>query len=229
MKKDATRSVAALLIVLVLYHLIVFLIPFYQDTNFWIAYVFSLVAFVIAGYAIYVSSFKDESAKSRFYGFPILRIAMFYGVVQLIAGVVIMALDEYLPYELVIIVEAVGLGAVLLGLIATTSVNDTIQEMDTKLKKDVALMRSLQSKLTQIAGFCEDPEACAAVKGLAEEFRYSDPVSNPAIARAEADLVAAVDALQQAVTDGDAAAVKTLCRSASVALAERNRLCLINK
>ena len=122
-----------------------------------------------------------------------------------------------------------GLGAVLLGLIATTSVNDTIQEMDTKLKKDVALMRSLQSKLTQIAGFCEDPEACAAVKGLAEEFRYSDPVSNPATARVEADLVAAVDALQQAVTDNDAAAVKTLCRSAAVTLAERNRLCRTNK
>ena len=67
-----------------------------------------------------------------------------------------------------------------------------------KLKKDVSLMRSLQSKVSQIASQSDD----VAIKALAEEFRYSDPVSNDAIADAEADLAAAVDQLQAAFVDG---------------------------
>ena len=86
-------------------------------------------------------------------------------------------------------------------------------------------MRSLQSKVNQIAAQFEN----ADVKALADEFRYSDPVSNDAIADAEADLAAAVDELQSAYVDGDSEAVAKLCRKASALLAERNRLCKLNK
>ena len=50
-----------------------------------------------------------------------------------------------------------------------------------------------------------------------------------AIAEAEADLAAAVDQLQAAYIDGDSEAVKQLCRRVSALLAERNRLCKLNK
>ena len=87
------------------------------------------------------------------------------------------------------------------------------------------MMRTLQSKISQIASQTDD----AAIKALAEEFRYSDPVSNDAIADAEADLAAAVDELQAAYVDGDNDAVAQLCRKAAVLLAERNRICKLNK
>lgn len=69
----------------------------------------------------------------------------------------------------------------------------------------------------------------AEIKALAEEFRYSDPVSNNAVAEAEADLAAVVDELQAAYVDGDNDAMAQLCRKASALLAERNRLCKLNK
>ena len=86
-------------------------------------------------------------------------------------------------------------------------------------------MRSLQSKVSQIASQADD----AAIKALAEEFRYSDPVSNEAIADAEADLAAVVDQLQAAYVDGDSEAMAQLCRKAAALLAERNRICKLNK
>lgn len=229
MKKDSIRALAAAGILLAVYHLIVFLIPFDQETNFWIAYLFSLVGFGVVGYALYISMFKSASIKSRFYGFPILRIGLIYGAVQLVLGFVFMILGELLPYELVLIVEVVVLAAALLGLIATETMKDTIEQQDTKLKKQVTMMRALYSRVSQMTGFCQDPEAAAALKALTEEFRYADPVSNPSTARAEADLVSLTDTLQQAVTDNDADAVKELCRRATVVLAERNRLCKLNK
>ena len=68
-----------------------------------------------------------------------------------------------------------------------------------------------------------------AIKALAEEFRYSDPVSNEAIADVEADLASAVDLLQAAYIDGDQEAMAQLCRKVSATLAERNRLCKLHK
>ena len=112
-----------------------------------------------------------------------------------------------------------------IGLVSAEAVVDEIKVQDETLKKSVSLMRALQSKVGQMATMCEEP----AIKALAEELRYSDPVSSEAIADAEADLSAAIDALQQAVVEGDSAAIAQLCRKASLLLAERNRLCKLNK
>ena len=63
----------------------------------------------------------------------------------------------------------------------------------------------------------------------ADDLRISDPVSSDALSDIEADLTAYVDELQNAVTDGDCTAVHTLLDKAEAALAERNRLCKLNK
>ena len=94
---------------------------------------------------------------------------------------------------------------------------------------NVKRMRSLQSKLNQMAAQCDNPDAATAVKQFAGEMRYSDPVSSEALADIERDLAAAVEELQSAIVDGDSAATKQLCRKASGILAERNRLCKLNK
>ena len=119
---------------------------------------------------------------------------------------------------------AIGLGAAVIGLVSVDAVVDEIHKQDAQLKKDVSMMRGLQSKVSQMAAQSDD----VAIKALAEEFRYSDPVSSEQIAEAEADLAAVVDELQAAVVDGDAS-VALLRKKASALLAERNRLCKLNK
>lgn len=229
MKKDTMRWVIGLAVLLVLYCLVVFLIPFEKTAVYWTSFVFTLIAFGVTGASIYIAFVKSPDAKSKFYGFPVARIGVIYGIVQLIAGLVAMALGEILMVWLVVLLFAVALGAAVIGLIGADAVVDEIHVQDAKLKKDVSLMRGLQSKLNQMASLCDNPDAAEAVKKFAEELRYSDPVSSEAVAEAERDLAAAVDELQAAVVDGDSAAVKQLCRKASTQLAERNRLCKLNK
>lgn len=225
MKKDIMRWVVGLGVLLVLYILVAFLIPFVHTATFWVSFVFTLVAFAVAAASMYIAFVKNPDAKSRFYGFPIAKIGAIYGLVQLAAGFIFMALSQWAPVWAAILVYAIVLGAAVIGLISAEAVVSEIHVQDAKLKKDVSLMRSLQSKVNQIAAQSEN----ADVKALADEFRYSDPVSNDAIADAEADLAAAVDELQSAYVDGDNEAVAKLCRKASALLAERNRLCKLNK
>lgn len=229
MKKDMIRWGIGLGVVLVLYILIAFLIPFAHTATFWVSFVFTLIAFGVVAASIYIAFIKNPDAKSRFYGFPIAKIGVIYGVVQLVAGLVFMALAVYAPVWAAVLVYAIALGAAVIGLISAEAVAEEIHNQDAKLKKDVTLMRSLQSKLNQMAAQCDNPDAAAEVKRFAEEMRYSDPVSSEALADIEADLAAAVDELQSAAVDGDSASVKQLCRKASGILAERNRLCKLNK
>lgn len=216
-------------VLLVLYILVAFLIPFVHTATFWVSLLFTLIAFGVVGASFYIAFIKNPDAKSRFYGFPIAKIGAIYGLVQLIAGLVFMALAVYAPVWLAVLVYAIALGAAVIGLISAEAVAEEIHNQDAKLKKDVTLMRSLQSKLNQMAAQCDNPDAAPALKKLAEELRYSDPVSSEALAEIEADLSAAVDELQATIVDGDSNAVRQLCRKASAVLAERNRLCKLNK
>ena len=225
MKKDTIRAIVVAAITFIIYNLIAFVIPFAHTAAFWISYGFTLVAFAVVCVSIYIAFIKNPDAKSRFYGFPIARIGVLYGGAQLIVSLIVMALAQWTPWWIPVLVYAIGMGAAVIGLVAADAVVEEIQTQDVKLKKDVTLMRSLQSKISQIASQTDD----AAIKALAEEFRYSDPVSNDAIADAEADLAAAVDELQAAYVDGDSDAMAQLCRKAAALLAERNRLCKLNK
>ena len=225
MKKDTIRGIAALGILLILYILIVFLIPFVKTTVFWVSFVFTLIAFGVVAVSLYIAFVKNPDVKSKFYGFPIAKIGVMYGAAQLLAGLIFMALGLWIPVWAAVLVYALLLGAAVIGLISADAVREEIQRQDNKLKKDVSFMRNLQSKVNQMATQCAAPE----LRQFAEDIRYSDPVSSDALTDIEQELAAAVEELQAAVVDGDSESVAQLCRKASATLAERNRLCKLNK
>lgn len=225
MKKDFVRSALCLGVLLMLYILLAFLIPFVKTAVFWISFVFTLVAFAVTGWALYTAFLKKPDATSRFYGFPIARIGVIYGGGQLAVGLLFMALGKWIPAWLAVVVYAALLGAAIIGLVSADAVVETIHTQDRKLKKDVAFMRSLQSKANQMAAQCHLPE----VQQFCENVRYSDPVSSEALAEIEGALSAVADDLQAAIVEGNNGRTCQLARKADHLLCERNRLCKLNK
>ena len=224
MKKNTVRSALIGILLLVVYHVIVFVVPFTHDGVFWTSYGFGWTAFVVLGLGAYFGLGRNGDAKSKFYGFPIVRLAMIYFGTQMVLGFVAMAVSV-VPVWAAAVVYVILLALAALGMIGADAVVDEIHRQDTKLKKDVTFMRSLQSKVNQMATQTDVPE----VRKFAEDVRYSDPVSSEALTEIERDLAAAVDELQAAIVDGDRDAILTLCRKASIVLSERNRICKLNK
>lgn len=225
MKKDFVRIALCLGVLLMLYILLAFLIPFVKTAVFWISFVFTLVAFAVTGWALYTAFLKKPDATSRFYGFPIARIGVIYGGGQLAVGLLFMALGKWIPAWLAVVVYAALLGAAIIGLVSADAVVETIHTQDRKLKKDVAFMRSLQSKANQMAAQCHLPE----VQQFCENVRYSDPVSSEALAEIEGALSAVADDLQAAIVEGNNGRTCQLAQKADHLLCERNRLCKLNK
>lgn len=97
MKKDNIRAIVVAVVALIAYNFAVFMIPCLKTPTFWISWGFTLLAFLIAGVAIYNSLLRNPDAKSRFYGFPLAKLAFFYLVIQVAVGGICMALGHITP------------------------------------------------------------------------------------------------------------------------------------
>lgn len=224
MKKNWIRGILAGVILLAVYHILAFAVPFRHSALFWTSYGFGWAAFAVLGLGAYLGLGRKADAKSKFYGYPIARLAAIYFGVQMVLGFAAMAVSV-VPVWAAVVVYGILLALAALGMIGADAVVEEIHRQDAKLKKDVTFMRGLQSKVNQMAAQTEVPE----VKKFAEDVRYSDPVSGEALTEIERDLAAAVDELQAAIVDGDRDAIPALCRKAASVLGERNRLCRLNK
>lgn len=231
MKKSVTRWWATLAIILVAYNVIIFAVPFPKNPVFFLSWAFTLAAIGAQVYVVRTAFYRGESVKSKFYGWPIARIGVMYLAAQLVLGLVFMALGfaVSVPVWLPLVLYAVLLGAAAVGFIAAGAVRDEVVRQDVKLKKDVSLMRGLQSRVMAMAPLAEDASVRTALEKFAEDMRFSDPVSSTALEAAEADLSACIDDLQQAVLDNDREAVLSLEKRAEMLLSERNRLCKLEK
>ena len=218
-------------IILICFLALAFLIPFPKTAAFWVCFVFGLIALGAQVYVFKIAFDKGEPLKSKFYGFPIAKIGVIYLIVQLAASFAMMGIGfaVKVPVWIALLVCILILGVSAVGLIAADIMRDEVERQDVQLKKDVQTMRALQSKSAALADGCADEETKKKLTDLAERFRFSDPVSSDAVASAEQDLTAFLDELQNAVLEGDWESAGLLIAKTDAALAERNRLCKLNK
>lgn len=226
--KNKIRVWIVLAIIFVVYSIVAFALPFAHNATFWLSYLFAVVAIAVQVYVLQSAFMKAEGAKSKFYGFPIATVGAVYMAAQLVLSLIMMALAAKILVWIPVALHVLLLGAAAVGFIAADAMRDEVERQDVQLKKDVSVMRGLQSKVNGIVGLCS-ADVRDDITRLAEELRYSDPVSNDALAEIEGELSACVDELQAAVVDGESTAIRELCRKAGATLAERNRLCKLNK
>lgn len=119
MKKEMIRGGVFLAVAMIAYHLIAFLAPFMKSATFWVSYLFTLMAFVMASGAMYIAFFRKPDARSRFYGFPIVKVGMIHCSGQLIVGLVVMSLAAWVPVWMAAIIYIVAFAVAAAGIISS--------------------------------------------------------------------------------------------------------------
>ena len=229
MKRNTARGLALLAILLAVFCVIAFAVPFARTAVFWLGFGFGVFAILLQLYIFKSAAAANGDARSRFYGFPVARIGVIYLAGQLIVSLVEMALAGALPAWVPLVINILLAALALAGCITVETMRDEIARQDVKLRKDVSRMRELQSLSASLVGMCSDEALKATVQKLADEFRYSDPVSSERTQALEEDMRARLNDIQQALVDGDAASARALCGKLTGVLAERNRICAVNK
>lgn len=229
MKKQSIRWWIVLGVLFGVYSIISFALPFQKNAVFIISYLFTLVALGTQIYVVRTAFYQGESIKSSFYGFPIARIGAMYLAAQIVLSLIFMALATVVPMWVPLVIYTVLLGVSAIGFITTDAARDEVVKQDVKLIKNVSMMRGLQATVSGLAVQCENDTLRKAVWNLSESLRYSDPVSGNALAEVESVLEDYVNQLRQAILEQNYEQAIALCRSTETVLADRNRLCKLNK
>jgi len=229
MKKSAARWGILWVTILAVYSVVVFALPFSKGITFWISYLFALVAIAVQIYVIRIAFSQGEDIKSKFYGFPIARVGAIYLVAQLIASLVFMATASFLLVWIPVVISVIFLGIAAVGFVAADAMRDEVIHQESKLEKNTEKMRQLCGKAAGLVVLAKDAEVQNALRALADEFRYSDPVSSESLQESEASLDRCLEELRGAILKDNKQSILPLVSRTKALLAERNSLCKLNK
>lgn len=229
MRKNQIRALAVILLILAVFSVIAFAAPFKMTAVFWLSYIFGAVSVVAQLYVLKTAFGKSGKVKSRFYGFPIVQIGIVYMAVQLILSIVFMIMSVFVPVWAAVIAFVILFAAAAIGFISTDAIRDEIEKQDERLEADTSCMTALRSVIFSMADVCDDENAKKALRDLSDEFKYSDPVSSDSLRDIESELEEGVAKLQAEVNENSVSEIPVLCKKVNDLLAERNRLCKLNK
>ena len=188
---------AVLAISFTLFNVIAFVIPTAKTATFWIAYAFTVIAFA-SQIAIWKVAFNGANTlKSKFLGIPLIPVGITYWIIQIIAFIVFMALPLTASW-IAVVVCALILGISAICLIGTEIGREEISRVEEKVEKKVFYIKSLQVDIEMLSSTESDVDTKAALIKLAEKIRFSDPMSNEALAELEAEISAKVKELKTA-------------------------------
>ncbi len=229
--KKTISVISVYTIVFVVYVLLFALIPFKKVAVSWISFGFTLFSIVFSSLiCIYVFG-TTKTLVSKVYGYPIFRIGSVYLFAQFAVGIVFCILGAIIavPYWLSLVVDIVLLGAALIGVIATDNTRDFVEEADNSSQIDTKDFMLLQNSVADIVDFCDNPNIKNRLEKLNEQFQFSDPVTNEATKEIEKTLETMISELGQVISQKSDDDILAMINKISNTLAERNRICKINK
>lgn len=213
---------AVLGIFFVIFNVIVFAIPTAKTVTFWVAYIFTLIAFAMQP-LIWKFAFKDtDTLKSKFLGIPLISVGIIYLLVQIVAVAVFIALS-FVPSWIAIVVCILILGISAICLIGTETGREEINRIEHKVSKKVFYIKSLQIDIEMLAKAEADADTKTALTNLAEKIRFSDPMSDELLAELETKISNKFEELISAEQKS------TIINELTLLIEERNKKCKLLK
>jgi len=209
------------------FNMLAFLIPFDRNEVFWISYAFICLAFIlqIAGT---LETFRNLGAKAVFYGIPLFSLSIFYFIAEIFVGFIFMIFTQA-PLTIVIMLQAILLAGYVIVAILAVMARDNVKSMDDNIRRNVLSIRMLQADIDYVASVAADGMLKAKLSKLSEAVRYSDPMSNDAVADVERDITNSVASLRVTVECGKTDEALQMCEYIQMLLSRRNQILMATK
>ena len=193
---------------------------------FWAGYIFITIAFIGQLVCAYIALKTDDKTK-LFYNIPIIRVSYTGLILTLVFGALCMAIPN-LPNWVGIIVCVLVLAFTAIAVIKAKAASDVVENIDKKVKAQTLFVKSITVDAESLLARAATPEAKDACKKVFEAVRYSDPMSNDALAGVESQITLKFNELSEAVSGG-ADNVKNIADELVVLIGDRNRKCKLLK
>lgn len=222
MKKNGTKGYAILGILFALVSIIAFAVPTMKTAPFWIAYVFTVAAFIAQAIIWNKVLGKEETLKSKFLGFPIVHIGIVYVIIQTVALAVFLFVAT-LPTCSAIVACTIISGVSAVCMISADAECNEIERVEANIHKKIFYIQELQTDVERMSTDEADTNTKTALIQLAQKIRFSDPMSNEQLSYLESKISNKVLELKIAANKMELVAELTSL------LDERNKKCKILK
>ena len=225
MNKNQKRYIGFWAILFVLFQLIAFVSPGWINiekytSSFWIGYAFITLSF-FGQLICSLFVLKEQNLTKLFYKIPLIRISYTGLIVSFVVGGACMLLSP-LPYWIGALVAAVVLAITALSLVKASAAADIVAEIDDKISKQTFFIRDMTMEAENLMVRTKTPETKMICKKIYEALRYSDPMSNDALAEIEGKIKTQFTSFSDSVSPEAAEELLLL-------IGERNRKCKLLK
>ena len=233
MKKLDKKSISVLVafaIILAIYIVLVTVIPFEKPAGSWVAFSFGIVSILGSCGITLLAMLKGNGFRSKVYGLPVMKIGFTYLAAQMVVTFVLLVIGAFVavPGWIATVLGILLLGLCLIGVLVTDNVRDVVEEIEAKAEASIKVMKSFSVDMRTVVSHCKNDKILPLLEALAEDFRYSDPVSNDDTQPIETKIKAEVDNLDALVVADSEHTGEKIDEIKSL-LATRNDICKSTK
>ena len=228
LNKDNIKSISIAVIVLAIYNIIFWAIPFKHNGTFVGAYIFGTVA-LLAQVAVLVLAWRNvDTLKEKIYAFPIVRMGMIYGIIQLAVSLlfaIAASFIEGMPAWIVCVISAILLGVFAILVLMTDTTREEIVEIEEEEERRTVQVKTFRINIDSIMRRTDDKVLLAKLTKLSETAKYSDPVSSDELFEIEEKITAKINELESAVCMNNIETAMNMAEQVIDLLEDRNQQC----
>ncbi|MBQ7036473.1 MAG: hypothetical protein IJN74_03170 [Clostridia bacterium] len=194
---------------------------------FWAGYIFITLAFLGQLACAYVA-LKAENLKKLFYNVPLISVSRTGLILTVIFGTLCMVIPN-LPNWVGIIVCFAVLGFTAVAVLKAKVAGELVEAVDDKIKAQTFFIKSLTVDAESLMARAKSENVKAECKKVYEAVRYSDPMSNNALAPIENEITIKFAKLSDAVLNDNFETVSAFTDEIIILLGDRNKKCKVLK
>lgn len=221
-KKSWIMTAVIYAIIFAVFNLLVFVIANEKNGVFWMSYAFMCIAFIvqIASMLLALRSLETETV---FMGIPLASLSLYYFFAAIFVGAVFMFFQNA-PFKLALVLQILILAIYVVIAIMALMSRNVVQDVNDNLKENVEAIKTLVVDVDVFIPQVNDPSLKKSLKKLSETIKYSDPMSNAAVADIEEQIMQTVNVLRINIENSRNAEAIQTCKDIEVLFMQRNSL-----
>ena len=221
-KKSWIMTAVIYAIIFAVFNLLVFVIANEKNGVFWMSYAFMCKAFIdqIASMLLALRSLETETV---FMGIPLASLSLYYFFAAIFVGAVFMFFQNA-PFKLALVLQILILAIYVVIAIMALMSRNVVQDVNDNLKENVEAIKTLVVDVDVFIPQVNDPALKKSLKKLSETIKYSDPMSNAAVADIEEQIMQTVNELRINIENSRNAEAIQTCKDIEVLFMQRNSL-----
>ena len=207
-------------IALIIYNVLMFLLPFNKNINFWIIYISSITSILFLLGVLY-TKLTTKSIESKIKNSSIVWVAWEYFVLQIVIGFIELLQPIYYRNSLIINIILFGINIILISIVVTEK--KEIDKVESKIKEKVFFIKLLQDNIEDIKDMTNNETINNKLTDLLETIRYSDPMSSNRLIEIENNIEIKVEELKDNIKEGQIEKIEDIISQIKTLLTQRNR------